>query len=266
MIVGGRGKWCQKHFGNLFFQSLVKAALSDYSQAKTKTDKSAILSRVVKQVQEKSSNAVGFVRQDPKTRQWSVVEGSAARIAAAQAFRDALHSNYRSSKHFKQMKRRAAAPNMMNRSHGSSNSLGNGIPTTIVLPRRVSENSLLMDDEESVAASSSKTAALSESDCFRLLAAKFAPAVVSYTEDPFSPCPIAESNVSILVLKKPAAASQASLLASSTSSSLSLSLINTATASTKNHEQVMCRVVSADGMPNIQQRSVAALPVNFFAV
>ena len=104
IITAGRGRKVANHIGNDRFQELIHAQLFDYSRAKTKASKSSIILRVLKAVRE-GSPVGGFVKQDSKTKRWFTLEDAAARISTAQAFRDALSGNYRSSKQYKQQKR-----------------------------------------------------------------------------------------------------------------------------------------------------------------
>lgn len=103
-VMIGRGRKVANHIGNDRFQELIHAQLYDYSRAKTKASKSSIILRVLKAVRE-GSPVGGFVKQDSKTKRWFTLEDAAARISTAQAFRDALSGNYRSSKQYKQQKR-----------------------------------------------------------------------------------------------------------------------------------------------------------------
>lgn len=61
--------------------------------------------QMLHQLKKKSPETGGFVKQDPKTKRWYAVLGSAARTTTAQAFRDALSPSYKSSKQFKKHRR-----------------------------------------------------------------------------------------------------------------------------------------------------------------
>ena len=104
-VVLGRGKQIASHPGNVRFKEIVLSHIQEYSAAQTKALKSSILSHIVNKIRNNSPFKAGFVKQDNETGRWSIAEDSAARIASAQIFRDALHDNYKSSKQFKQQRR-----------------------------------------------------------------------------------------------------------------------------------------------------------------
>lgn len=105
-VIIGRGKKCWEHEGNKRLRKIVKVELRDYVTAGSKVDKSLILLRVIRQIRHKNEELIGFVKQDLKTERWMELTEFAARVAVAQAFRDALSSRYKSSKQSKQYKRR----------------------------------------------------------------------------------------------------------------------------------------------------------------
>jgi hypothetical protein len=82
--------------------------LDAYRKAKTKLDKSKVLSDVVEQVRLNSPRG-GFVKQDAKGR-WHEVGDFLAREKTSQAFRDALHENYKSSNVAKKKRRQLETP------------------------------------------------------------------------------------------------------------------------------------------------------------
>ncbi|CAB9514048.1 Nitrilase family, member 2 [Seminavis robusta] len=104
-VILGRGKQVATHPGNKRFKEVVLSHIKEYSAAQTKALKSNILSHIVSKIRGKSSFQAGFVKQDNSTGRWMVAEDSAARIATAQIFRDALSDSYKSSKQFKQQRR-----------------------------------------------------------------------------------------------------------------------------------------------------------------
>jgi hypothetical protein len=77
--------------------------LDEYSRAKSKLDKSGVLSTVVAQIRALSPNG-GFVKQDENDR-WFEVGDFLAKEKTSQAFRDALHERYKSSNVSKKKKR-----------------------------------------------------------------------------------------------------------------------------------------------------------------
>lgn len=104
-VILGRGKQIASHKGNKLYKETVLSHIKEYSAAQTKALKSSILSHIVNKIRAKSAFQAGFVKQDAGTGRWTIAEDSAARIATAQIFRDALHDNYKSSKQFKQQRR-----------------------------------------------------------------------------------------------------------------------------------------------------------------
>lgn len=102
-VICGRGKKCYAHIGNDRFRQRVTGMLDDYRKAKSKLDKSKVLSDVVEQVRANSPRG-GFVKQDSKGR-WFEVGDFLAREKTSQAFRDALHENYKSSNVSKKKRR-----------------------------------------------------------------------------------------------------------------------------------------------------------------
>lgn len=105
-VVIGRGRKVVNHSGNQRFQDLIQSQLREYSKAKSKTSKSAIILRVLMAVKNGSPADVGgFVKQNARTKRWYALEDASARISTAQAFRDALSGSYRSSKQYKQQRR-----------------------------------------------------------------------------------------------------------------------------------------------------------------
>lgn len=104
-VILGRGKQIASHPGNVRFKEIVLSHIQEYSAAQTKALKSSILTHIVNKIRNNSPHQAGFVKQDSETGRWCIAEDSAARIASAQIFRDALHDTYKSSKQFKQQRR-----------------------------------------------------------------------------------------------------------------------------------------------------------------
>jgi hypothetical protein len=102
-VICGRGKKSYSHVGNGRFRERVVAMLDEYSRAKSKLDKSSVLSDVVEQVR-RASPAGGFVKQD-ESGIWYEVGDFLAREKTSQAFRDALHDRYKSSNVSKKRRR-----------------------------------------------------------------------------------------------------------------------------------------------------------------
>lgn len=102
-VICGRGKKCYAHIGNDRFRQRVIGMLDEYRKARSKLDKSKVLSDVVEQVRQNSPTG-GFVKQDSDGR-WYEVGDFLAREKTSQAFRDALHENYKSSNVAKKKRR-----------------------------------------------------------------------------------------------------------------------------------------------------------------
>lgn len=79
--------------------------VEQYSSASSRQDKSDILSTIVTEVRMASPEG-GFIKQETKNGRWFEVGDFLAREKVSQAFRDALHESYRSSKKYKHEKRR----------------------------------------------------------------------------------------------------------------------------------------------------------------
>ncbi|CAB9522872.1 Nitrilase family, member 2 [Seminavis robusta] len=104
-VLCGRGKKNYNSPGNQRLRQIVESYVEQYSAATSRQDKSDILSAIVNEVRSASPDG-GFIKQDPVTERWFEVGDFLAREKVSQAFRDALSSQYRSSKKFKHEKRR----------------------------------------------------------------------------------------------------------------------------------------------------------------
>ena len=105
-VVLGRGKRKLQRPGNQRFHGLLATFLAEYGEAKTRLDKTAIVSRVVDAVRSLSPNG-GFVQQkDDGT--WYKVGDYSSREKVSQGFRDLLANKYKSNKHVKRQKRQAS--------------------------------------------------------------------------------------------------------------------------------------------------------------
>ena len=85
-VICGRGKECYEHVGNRRFRLLVDLNLEKYAAAKSKVAKSAIVMSIFDAIIEGSNNG-GFVKQDPTTKRWSIVDDDSAREKIGQQFR-----------------------------------------------------------------------------------------------------------------------------------------------------------------------------------
>jgi hypothetical protein len=107
-IIIGRGRGVFKHSGNEHFRNtVISGRLEEYSNAKTKLEKSYILYDVVAQVRSNSPQG-GFVKRDKKDSRWYEVGDFLSREKVSQAFRDALHGQYKSSNENKKQRRLAS--------------------------------------------------------------------------------------------------------------------------------------------------------------
>ena len=103
-VVCGRGKVCSSAPGNRRLKSILDSYLKPYSQAKSKLEKSSIVSTIVNMIKQ-SAPTGAFVKFEKG--HWYAVEDSVAREKIGCMFRDALHTQYRSSTKAKLARRRA---------------------------------------------------------------------------------------------------------------------------------------------------------------
>lgn len=88
-VICGRGKATQDHPGNKRYREIIKENLKEYMNAKTKMDKSLVVSKVVDQIHEDGGN---FVKKNAKTKKWGVVDEDFAREKTAHTIRDTIRS------------------------------------------------------------------------------------------------------------------------------------------------------------------------------
>lgn len=99
VVIGSRNYIYTHYPGNVRFQNVVNSHLDRYRMSKTKHEKSEVISEVITRfLQEGASKTGGFVRYDRKSGRWCKVGYFFARQRTSQAFRDALHETYKSSK------------------------------------------------------------------------------------------------------------------------------------------------------------------------
>jgi len=208
-VVIGRGKQIKQLAGNQMLYRMVHAIADDYN-ASDKNRKSVLLSHLVASIYEQSPGA-GFVKKDPSTGKWYSVEEALARTSAAQAVRDTLHYYYKSSRQFKQKRRRQAKKEHVPVHHipcsavplveeeylkqvrdvSPAFSTFNG---TVVMSNLNMPNfqSAIKDDVASCCREYSSMDS-SNTDLFSILAANFCPKSDTTTQsDPFEPSPIQE--------------------------------------------------------------------------
>lgn len=104
-VLIGRGRRVVNHPGNKKFRGLVNSNLAAYSLAETKSKKSNIIISIFQALKTASDETTGFVKMHNASKRWFMIDDANARISIAQAFRDALSFEYKSSKSYKQQKR-----------------------------------------------------------------------------------------------------------------------------------------------------------------
>jgi len=88
-IICQRGKDCPKHVGNRRFRVCIENHVDSYMTAKTKHDKSCVISSIIQSIKESSPNTGGFVMKDHKLKKWTRVDSKIARDKVGNALRDA---------------------------------------------------------------------------------------------------------------------------------------------------------------------------------
>jgi hypothetical protein len=166
-IIIGRGRLVKNHTANKKFEKMIARIAPKYQGANCKSEKGNILSQLIDEIHAAGPDA-GFVKKDPVTGRWTLVEESLARTTAAQAIRNYLHGDYRSSKQFKQKRRIQQIRAGLIPTSGSN---GFKSTTTCISPDA-------SDDESSV----------DSPDTFTILYNAFG--VNAGSDDPFAPTPI----------------------------------------------------------------------------
>jgi hypothetical protein len=100
-VLCGRGKDSFNHIGNSRFRILAGMFMERYSQATTRTAKSAIVSEIIKMIRDAGGNFCQF-----KKGAWFEVGDNFAREKVSAKFRDLLHTQYSSSNQAKIARRR----------------------------------------------------------------------------------------------------------------------------------------------------------------
>ena len=93
-VICGRGKDVFSHIGNRRFRVLIDSNLDKYVNSSTKFEKSMIVVELLDIIRD-ASRGGGFVRQNPKTKQWFEIGDVLAREKIGQTFRKALAARYR---------------------------------------------------------------------------------------------------------------------------------------------------------------------------
>jgi hypothetical protein len=91
-VLCGRGKDSFNHIGNRRFRTLSSMYIDRYSQANTRSDKSAIVSEIINVIRQADGNFWRF-----KSGAWFEVGFHCAREKVGASLRDLLHTQYRSS-------------------------------------------------------------------------------------------------------------------------------------------------------------------------
>jgi hypothetical protein len=85
-VICARGSSAAKHVGNLRFREIIRQSLPRYNAAKTKMEKSLIVTSIVDAVRDSSPNG-GFIKQD-RNGMWYDVGDAIAREKVGQNMRD----------------------------------------------------------------------------------------------------------------------------------------------------------------------------------
>lgn len=102
-VICGRGNQCRDHHGNIFFRKVIEKNLANYLRAKTKSDKSNVVSQIVDAVRQEGG---AFVRIEESNERWCLVSERALREKVGQSLRDVLHTQYRSSNKAKKRRKK----------------------------------------------------------------------------------------------------------------------------------------------------------------
>lgn len=102
-VICSRGKFAYNSPGNCWFRMMVEEQMDNYSNARTKTDKSLVVSVLINRVRHANPEG-GFVKN--YGGRWYCVSDRYSREKVGQQFRDLLHTKYRSSTKAKAEKRK----------------------------------------------------------------------------------------------------------------------------------------------------------------
>jgi len=214
-FIIGRGKQVKQSAGNVYMCDCIHSIADEYTSG-DKATKSNLLSRLVTHIFDKGN----FVKKDVTTGRWFAVEDALARTSAAQAVRDCLHSNYKSSRQFKQQRRRKNAKSTSAQKINKNEvTLGEemppmmsvSVPASLSIPSMPKPRSVSMTGEMPTQqpcqwqqpgmnmnwqAQSTKTveATPQGEDVFSILASAFLPGAAQEV-NPFEPVPIGSQSV-----------------------------------------------------------------------
>lgn len=105
-VICCKGNLSTYHAGNVRLQSIVRSHVAQYNQARTKTEKSKVVSCVLSIVRNQG-NKGRFIRKDPVSGLWKPATSRFAREKIGQLFRNSLPTQYRSSSQAKKRRRNA---------------------------------------------------------------------------------------------------------------------------------------------------------------
>lgn len=104
-VICRKGNLSFYHKGNQRLQRIVNAHVDQYKAAQTKTGKSLVVSLVLSLVRGENGQGGRFVRQDSARGTWEEATTRFAREKIGQLFRNALHTDYKSSVEAKRQRR-----------------------------------------------------------------------------------------------------------------------------------------------------------------
>lgn len=102
-VICGRGNIAFNHPGNYFLRSLADKQSSNYANAKSKLQRSVIVSEIIRRARERGN---GFMKESSTNGNWAEVGDTLAREKVGQLLRNSLSTQYRSSSKAKLSRRR----------------------------------------------------------------------------------------------------------------------------------------------------------------
>eukprot|EP00980_Cylindrotheca_fusiformis_P013700 scaffold3515_cov126-Cylindrotheca_fusiformis.AAC.49 len=127
-ILCGRGRVYTTSTGNQHLKYLIHKHLKGYSEAPSKVEKSAIVSEIMETV-ESVCPAPQFVKFQHGV--WWEVDNAFAREKIGCMFRDALHTQYRSSTKAKFARKKAQSPSTMRQAEGAGTIVSIGSSSSV---------------------------------------------------------------------------------------------------------------------------------------
>lgn len=104
-VICARGKNAINHSGNRHYRTLIQHTLQRYSKARSKYEKTIIVTELIDKIKEKSPHG-GFIKKNPTTKIYYQVSDHFSREKVGQNLRDSLGFQYKSSTKAKQCKRK----------------------------------------------------------------------------------------------------------------------------------------------------------------